>query len=708
MTAPSTGRTTDQTILASRVPIDAGDTAIAQKDRLDVSEHNGLGALYRFTDRLFRARSRRDACDAALDAIREALSCERASILLFDDSGCMRFIAWRGLSDAYRRAVDGHSPWTKDTKEPLPICMEDIDNADLDDALKATIKAEGISALAFVPLFAKGGLIGKFMTYWDAPHTFTDAEIDLAVTIARQLGFSLERMRAGEALLEAQGQLMLELAATEQLHKISSQLIQENEAEALHEKVVDAAMAIMRSDFASMQLFHPERGELRLLAYRGFNPAAASFWEWVRPASSSTCGVAMATRRRAIVADIELSDFLRGSEDLDTYRDTGIRAVQSTPLISRTGRMLGMISTHWSHVHHLSDHDLRLLDVLARQAADLIERTEAEQVAQRLSAIVDSSYDAIVSKDLNGIIASWNSGAERLFGYRAEEVIGKPILILMPADHTNEEPNILDRIRRGERVEPYETVRRRKDGSPVEILLTVSPIRNAYGRVIGASKIAHDISERKRSEALLRTVMHELSHRSKNLLSVIQAMAQQTARLSPSVDAFLDRFIGRVQGLAASQDLLVNQNWTGVSLDELVHQQLQAFGGRDAGRIEVDGPPLYVAPDAAQTLGLALHELATNASKYGALSVSGGSVAVQWQIEPGSGVPRFRMSWRERGGPSVERPERSGFGRMLIERLTADKLDATILLTFDREGVVWTLDAAARDVLADMKQPSRH
>ena len=547
MSAPSTGRTTDQTILASRVSTDTGTTAIAQKDRLDVSVHNGVGALYRFTDRLFRARSRSDACDAALDAIREALGCERASILLFDDSGTMRFIAWRGLSDGYRRAVDGHSPWTKDTKEPQLICIQDVDSAGLDDALKATIKAEGIRALAFVPLFAKGELIGKFMAYCDAPCAFSDTDIGLAVTIARQLGFSLETMRAGEALLEAQGQLMLELAATQQLHRISTQLIQENEAEALHEKVVDAAMAIMRSDFASMQLFHPERGELRLLAYRGFNPVAAAFWEWVRPASSSTCGVALATRRRATVADVELSDFLKGSEDLETYRHTGIRAVQSTPLISRTGRLLGMISTHWGQVHQPSDHDLRLLDVLARQAADLVERTETGQVAQRLSAIVGSSYDAIVSKDLNGIITSWNSGAERLFGYKAEEAIGKPILMLIPADHPNEEPNILARIRRGERVEPYETVRRRKDGSLVEVLLTISPVKDAYGRVVGASKIARDISERKRAETLLRTVMHELSHRSKNLLSVIQAMAQQTARLSPSVDSFLDRFIGRVQ-----------------------------------------------------------------------------------------------------------------------------------------------------------------
>ena len=277
MSVSSTGRATGETKIAPRVPIDAGDVSLAQNDSMDVSQQNGIGALYRFTDRLFRARSRSDACDAALDAIREALGCERASILLFDDSDSMRFIAWRGLSDGYRGAVDGHSPWTKDTKDPLPICIQDIDSAYLDDTLKATIKAEGIRALAFVPLFAKGDLIGKFMTYCDAPRAFTDAEIGLAVTIARQLGFSLERMRAGEQLLEAQAQLVSELLATQQLHKISTQLIQENEAEALNEKVLDAAVAIMRSDFASMQLFHPERGELRLLAYRGFNPAAAAF-----------------------------------------------------------------------------------------------------------------------------------------------------------------------------------------------------------------------------------------------------------------------------------------------------------------------------------------------------------------------------------------------------------------------------------------------
>ncbi len=329
----------------------------------------------------------------------------------------------------------------------------------------------------------------------------------------------------------------------------------------------------------------------------------------------------------------------------------------------------------------------------------------AQHAGDRLASIIASSNDAIISKDLDGNVTSWNKGAERLFGYTADEMAGKSITRLLPPGHDAEEASILERIRRGERVEHYETVRRRKDGSAVDILLTVSPMRDAQGKVVGASKIAHDIGERKRADTLLRTVMHELSHRSKNLLSVIQAMAQQTARLSPSVDTFLERFIARVQGLAASQDLLVNQNWSGALLADLVQQQLELFAA--TGRFEVSGPPLLVTPDAAQTLGLALHELATNASKYGALSVPRGKVAVQWKLEPGSGSPRFRMSWRERGGPQVGAPERSGFGRMLIERLTAEKLDATALLTFERDGVVWTLDAAARDVLAEVSQDSK-
>ena len=484
--------------LSERRPIRGVEAAARGDESTPVVEE-----LYRLTDRLYRAETPNDVYEAALDAITRALGCTRASVVLLDDTGIMRFVAWRSLSDAYRRAVEGHSPWPRDVKDPLPVCIDDVHTTDFPESLKDTIKEEHIGALAFFPLVVNNALIGKFMTYYDARHVFSDAELALALTIARQLGFSLQRRKAEEALRATQRQLVSELAATRQLQKISTQLIHANDAQVLYEEILEAAVAIMHSDFASMQMFYPERGELRLLAHRGFNPIAAASFEWVRPGSGTSCSVALATGNRSIVPDIELSDFMSGSEELETCRRTGIRATQSTPLFSRAGRLLGMISTHWREPHEPSKRDLRLLDVLARQAADLIERKQAELTDQRLAAIVDSSHDAIVSKDLHGLITTWNRGAERLFGYAASEMIGRSIITLIPPDRQHEEVRILDRIRRGDGVDPYETLRQRADGSLVDVSVSVSPLRNSAGEVIGASKIARDITDRKRAEARL-------------------------------------------------------------------------------------------------------------------------------------------------------------------------------------------------------------
>ena len=164
-------------------------------------------ALHEFTDRLYRSESEADVYDAALDAMRHALGCDRASILLFDASETMKFVAWRGLSGGYRQAVEGHSPWARGAADPKPICIPDIDTADIDDSLKATLKAEGIGALAFIPIVEKGELVGKFMTYYGGQHVFTDAEMDIAVTIARQLGFAVAKMRAETARVLAEQQL---------------------------------------------------------------------------------------------------------------------------------------------------------------------------------------------------------------------------------------------------------------------------------------------------------------------------------------------------------------------------------------------------------------------------------------------------------------------------------------------------------------------
>jgi PAS domain S-box-containing protein len=301
-------------------------------------------ALYAFTDRLFRAESQDQIYEAALDAIVGILGCDRASILLLDATGTMRFVAWRALSDEYRRAVDGHSPWKAGDTDASPICIDNVEKAgDVSQELKAVVRAERIAALAFIPVFVGRRIVGKFMAYYDAPHVFEQSEVDACAAIAKQLGFGLERLRA-------------------------------------------------------------------------------------------------------------------------------------------------------------------------------------EEDTRRLASIVDNSHDAIISKNLDGIIQTWNRGAERIFGYTAEEVVGKPITVLMPPERINEEPGILARLRAGERIDHYQTVRRHKDGTLLNISLTVSPIRDKAGRIIAASKIARDISAQTRAEEALR----DSERRLQELLAAIPAAIYTT------------------------------------------------------------------------------------------------------------------------------------------------------------------------------------
>ncbi|WP_244661683.1 PAS domain S-box protein [Mesorhizobium huakuii] len=208
---------------------------------------------------------------------------------------------------------------------------------------------------------------------------------------------------------------------------------------------------------------------------------------------------------------------------------------------------------------------------------DLTDRQRAEEARQHLSAIVESSFDAIVSKDLDTIIKSWNHGAERLFGYSADEAIGRSVTMLIPDDHQDEEPRILERIRRGERVETYETVRQRKDGSLVPVSLTISPVRSATGQIVGASKIARDITSARESEQRIRMLMREVNHRVKNQYSVILSMIRETNKRSETPDQFERQVRERIMALSRSHDLLVSADWKGATINDLLVAQAKPF-----------------------------------------------------------------------------------------------------------------------------------
>ncbi len=299
---------------------------------------------------------------------------------------------------------------------------------------------------------------------------------------------------------------------------------------------------------------------------------------------------------------------------------------------------------------------------------NLAENKSAEQRLHSLASIVESSDDAIVSKNLDGIIASWNRGAERMFGYTSEEAIGQPITLVIPADRQSEEREILTRIRRGERIDHFETIRQRKNGGLIVVSLSVSPVKDDDGKIVGASKIARDITEQKRNQELISTLAQEAEHRSKNLLAVVQAAVHLSQ--ADTAEGVKKAIEGRIQALANIHSIFAKTRWIGADLSTIAAQELAPYTEAKQKRVRLEGPPIFLEPNSAQAIAVTLHELSTNAAKYGALSTANGQVDLKW-LQQADG--RLHLSWTETGGPAVQVPTRKGFGRRIIEQLVAQQ-----------------------------------
>ena len=321
------------------------------------------------------------------------------------------------------------------------------------------------------------------------------------------------------------------------------------------------------------------------------------------------------------------------------------------------------------------------IDITERKRIEA-ELRDSEQRLRYLASIIESSDDAIVSKNLDGVITSWNRGAERVFGYTAKEAIGQPITIVIPENRHSEEREILTRIRRGEPIDHFETVRQRKHGSLIVVSLTVSPVKNAEGKIVGASKIARDITEQKRHQEQIVTLAREAEHRSKNLLANVQATVHLSR--SETSEGLKQAIEGRIQALANVHSLFVETRWIGAELSAIASRELAPYSEKNDLRISIGGPPVLLEPNAAQGVAVILHELATNAAKYGALSVANGQVVLEWSHEADG---RLNLRWKEAGGPPVQEPTRKGFGRRIIEQMIAQQKGNT---HFDwrREGLV--------------------
>src|ERR1044071_7055249 len=340
------------------------------------------------------------------------------------------------------------------------------------------------------------------------------------------------------------------------------------------------------------------------------------YWPDGRPMAHDECPMATAIKEGRPIRDVEAV----------LERPDGTRIPfrpYPTPLKDESGRVIGAINL--------------LIDATG------IKQAEVESA--RLAAIVVSSDDAIIAKTLEGRVTSWNAGATRIFGYEPDEMIGQSIIRIIPPELRQEEDEILAQLRRGEHIAHYETVRVAKDGRRLNISLSVSPVLDKTGRIIGASKIARDVTEKKRVEAIQRVLIEELNHRVKNTLAMTQAIASQSLRHARSASDFVESFTGRVQALAKAHSLLTERRLQGAELTELLREQVLL--GVPDDRLVYSGPVVILGAQPAVHLALVLHELATNARKYGALSVPRGHLSVRWQVHSEGGGRDLLLDWEE-------------------------------------------------------------
>lgn len=396
------------------------------------------------------------------------------------------------------------------------------------------------------------------------------------------------------------------------------------------------------------------------------------YWPDGTPLPHHECPMALALKEKRP---------LRGVEAI-AERPDGTRVpflAYPSPLFDASGALIGAVNT--------------LVDITERHEAEQrIRQSEARY--RDIAAIVEFSEDAVLTKDLNGVITSWNHGARKLFGYTADEAIGKSITILIPAERHDEEPAILARIRHGERIEHYETVRQRKDGTTIHISLTVSPVKDPKGKIVGASKIARDITERRRAEEQQQLLLREMDHRIKNLFALVGGIVSLSARSATTAEELASALRDRLMALSRAQSLtlsvpLANNTRTELSttLHTLIQTILTPYEGEangDRARFVVGGPDIPLAGSMVTSFALLLHELATNAAKYGALSTPAGRI----DISCSENDSLFALTWQERGGPQIEsQPDSEGFGTVLARLTVRDQLRGEISRDWKCEGL---------------------
>lgn len=314
---------------------------------------------------------------------------------------------------------------------------------------------------------------------------------------------------------------------------------------------------------------------------------------------------------------------------------------------------------------------------------------------EQFRVVFEAVPNGMMVTDHEGVIVFVNSQIEQMFGYSRDELIGRSVETLIPERFRAAHPGLRGHFAKTPQTRPMGLGRdlfglhKNTTEFPVEIGL--NPFYSGNQLLIAVCLI--DIAERKRNEDHIQFIMHELAHRSKNLLTIVLGIANQTMRSGD-----VQQFESRLMALARCHDLLVEKKWEGAPIEALISTQLKPFADA-ADRIDTAGPSIILHPEAAQNIGLALHELATNAMKYGALSSPDGCVVIRWNIDDRQEQSVFQFSWEERGGPPVSRPAHEGFGHRLLNRLSEEMASTETGLVFAQAGLCWRFECDEQLIL---------
>ena len=458
-------------------------------------------------------------------------------------------------------------------------------------------------------------------------------------------------------------------------------------SEQLLRRVLDSLYAFVAVLDTEGRLLEVNRAPLEAVHLSRETVIGRYFWEsdwWTSPAEQ--------VRLREAVRRGAAGETLRHDVDIHLPgTDDATMDFQLAPLRDSRGQVVLLVCSG--------------VDVTARKRAE----RDLQQALLRTEIALRAGQTGVWELELDSRRRTWDARMRELWGFSADEVVDEPAVrgAIVPVDRHKLSEAVQLATTTGGTGELDVEFRIVPRGGGERWIAVRGQLYREPGRPARMIGTARDITDLKEHDAHIHFLMREVVHRSKNLLAVIQAMARQTAATGGTAREFEERFTARLQALAGSHDLLVRDDWRGASTRELVRSQLGHYADLIGTRISVEGPEVVLKPEAAQNIGLALHELSTNAAKYGALTNDEGKISISWAVERGDDDEnRFSLSWTESGGPPVEPPTREGFGHRVMKRIAAHALEGEVSLQFPPEGLEWRLSIPATYLIGrDRKGP---